>query len=439
MSKHNKHAASSAHRQRSKTKGKKHASPAARRQRSKAKRKRHAASSARHHSARVQKQLGRVGLNALSIENFLKTVVEADLHAKTVLSLSLGTLGVLHAVSLCIHVIGRALAWARDMDPKHCIKQVDRLLSNNNFVVWQLFGPWVRFVVGQRKEILTALDWTEFDDDDHSVIALYLITRHGRATPLLWMTVQKSKLARKRNRYESQVIEKLDEILAKKVKVTLLADRGFGDQKRYEHLRLLGWDYVIRFRQNILVTDQWGNQKPASEWLAQTGRAKRLKDMAVTDDCYVVPAVVLVHDKRMKEAWCLATSRADLRAAEVTKLYGRRFRIEETFRDTKDIHFGMGLSATHIGDTARRDRLLFLAALAHVLLTLLGAAGEQAGLDRHLKANTVKHRTLSLYNQGCYWYMAIPNMREERLVKLMTAYGEVLREHEVLREFLGII
>lgn len=399
----------------------------------------HKGASARHHTVRVQKQLARVGLDALSIENFLQKVVKADLHAKTVLSISLGTLGVLHAVSLCIHVIGRAMAWARDKDPKHCIKQVDRLLSNNNFVVWQLFGPWVRFVVGPRKEILAALDWTEFDDDDHSVIALYLITRHGRATPLVWLTVQKSKLARNRNRYESQVIEKLDEILGKKVRVTLLADRGFGDQKRYEHLRSLGWDYVIRFRQNILLTDRRGNQMPAGQWLAKTGRAKMLKEAAVTDDCYVVPAVVLTHDKRMKEAWCLATSRADLGAAEVTKLYGRRFRIEETFRDTKDIHFGMGLSATHIGDTARRDRLLFLAALAHVLLTLLGAAGERAGLDRKLKANTVEHRTMSLYNQGCYWYMAIPNMREERLVTLMTAYGEVLREHEMLREFLGTI
>jgi hypothetical protein len=71
----------------------------------------------------------------------------------------------------------------------------------------------------------------------------------------------------------------------------------------------------------------------------------------------------------MKEPWCIATSRDDLTAADVVRIYGRRFSIEETFRDTKDIHFGMGLSATHIGDPARRDRLLFIAAFAHVLLT----------------------------------------------------------------------
>lgn len=80
----------------------------------------------------------------------------------------------------------------------------------------------------------------------------------------------------------------------------------------------------------------------------------------------------LVHDKKMKEPWCLATTRTDLSAKEVVTLYGRRFTIEETFRDTKDIRFGLGLSATHINDCGRRDRLLLMTALAQGLLTLLG-------------------------------------------------------------------
>ncbi len=96
--------------------------------------------------------------------------------------------------------------------------------------------------------------------------------------------------------------------------------------------------------------------------------------------------MVCVHDKKMKEAWCLATSRTDLVAQQVVKLYGRRFTIEENFRDTKDLKFGLGLSTTHIGDCQRRDRLLLLVAIAQGLLTLLGAACEETGLDRRLKA-----------------------------------------------------
>jgi glycosyltransferase A (GT-A) superfamily protein (DUF2064 family) len=74
-----------------------------------------------------------------------------------------------------------------------------------------------------------------------------------------------------------------------------------------------------------------------------------------------------------------------------------------------------------------------------VLLTLLGEAGERAGLDRYLKANTSKKRTMSLYNQGCYWLMAIPNMKPERLESLVASYAQVLQEHRLTTEMLGII
>jgi hypothetical protein len=48
----------------------------------------------------------------------------------------------------------------------------------------------------------------------------------------------------------------------------------------------------------------------------------------------------------------------------------------------------MGLSTVRIGDPQRRDRLLLLNAFAVVLLTLLGAAGESLGMDRHLTSTT---------------------------------------------------
>ena len=390
-------------------------------------------------AAKARKQLAKAGLTAASIERYLANVLEVDWHLATLRSVSFGTLGVLHAVSLCIHVIGRAAAWAQDKNPKHAVKQIDRLLSNEKVSVWAFARSWVRFVLGPRSEALVALDWTEFDADRHATIAAYLITKHGRATPLLWQTVEKADLEGRRNRHEDRLLEKLAECMPEGVRVTVLADRGFGDQKRYEHLAGLKFDYIIRFRECITVSDQWGTSRPAGEWLPASGRATMLKDAAVTHDFYVLPAVVVVRDKKMQEAWCLATSRADLKASEVISLYGRRFTIEEAFRDQKDIHFGMGLRATHIRSASRRDRLLLLGALAHALLTLLGAAGERCGLDRHLKTNTSKKRQLSLYNQGAYWYMAIPNMREDRLTLLMLAYADVLREHDFLRDIFGVI
>jgi hypothetical protein len=164
-----------------------------------------------------------------------------------------------------------------------------------------------------------------------------------------------------------------------------------------------------------------------------------LKGASVTQDGTPVPAVVVVKDPGMKEAWCLATSRADLTGRSVVKLYGRRFSIEENFRDSKDIHFGMGMSATHVDDTARRDRLLLLAALAVALLTLLGAAGESLGYDRWIKVNTAKKRTHSLFRQGQEYYMLIPNMKEEELVPLVEKFGQLVASQAVCREAFGIL
>jgi Transposase DDE domain len=133
------------------------------------------------------------------------------------------------------------------------------------------------------------------------------------------------------------------------------------------------------------------------------------------------------------------TSLVDRPASEIVNLYGRRFSIEETFRDTKDLHFGLGLRATHINSPARRDRLLLLVAMAHALLTLLGAASEASGLDRHLRANTVKRRTHSLFRQGLYWYECIPTMKTQWLRALMQAFDRIVRQHAVFRAAFGVI
>jgi hypothetical protein len=373
------------------------------------------------------------------ILTFVEQIVGDDLHAKRVLSLANGVVGVIHAAALAVHFIGEGLAAAMGTDPKHAIKQVDRLLSNPAISLSMFFANWVPFVVGPRKAIRVALDWTEFDRDGQTTIALYLLTRHGRATPLVWKTVRKSELKDRQGDHEDAVIAELHHLLPDDVRVTLLADRGFGDQKRYAHLDVLGFSYVIRFRENIRVESADGEAKPAAGWVPPNGRAKMLRDARVTDDRAKVRAVVCVKAAGMKDAWCLATNRTDLAAAEVVKLYGQRFTIEETFRDQKDLRFGMGLSSTHIKDPSRRDRILMLAAFAQALLTLLGAASEKAGLDRYLKANTVKKRTHSLFRQGSYWYSALPNLREERLRPLMDAFGQIVSDHAISRELLGAI
>lgn len=154
-----------------------------------------------------------------------------------------------------------------------------------------------------------------------------------------------------------------------------------------------------------------------------------------------MPAVVCVWAKGMKEPWFLACGEGSRSrsAAQLVKLYGRRFTIKENFRDTKDLRFGMGLSAVRISRAGRRDRLLLLSGLATALLTLLGAAGESIGLDRTLRANTVKYRTHSLFFQGSYYYGALPAMKVERRRALLQRFDELLREQALFRGLFGVL
>ncbi|MBX3208512.1 MAG: hypothetical protein KF764_26000 [Labilithrix sp.] len=63
------------------------------------------------------------------------------------------------------------------------------------------------------------------------------MTTHGRATPLTWKTVRKSTLAGRRNDVEDEVVDRLHGAIARDVALTLLADRGLGDQKGRDQAR----------------------------------------------------------------------------------------------------------------------------------------------------------------------------------------------------------
>lgn len=374
-----------------------------------------------------------------TVEQFISEAIGQDLHAKRVLSLAGATLGAMRTCSLAVAVIGQGLALARGLETKHAVKQVDRMLSNPNIDVDALLPHWVRYVVGERREITVAMDWTEFDADGQATLMLSLLSRHGRATPLFWLTVETATLKDRRNGYEYQALVRLAEALPFDIKVCIVADRGFGDRKLYRLLtEELKFDYVIRFRGNITVTAADGETRRAANWVGKRGRARILRDATVTAEAYPVPTVVCVHDKGMKEAWCLASS-TDLPPADLIKIYSRRWGIECGSRDAKNLRFGMGMGEIHVSTPARRDRLWLIAAFSIALLTLLGAAGEDLGYDRTLRTSTTKRRTHSLLRQGVMLYELIPTMPEHKLLPLMERFADLLQQQLVFTEMFGPI
>lgn len=170
-------------------------------------------------------------LNILDIETVVDSIFDNSEHEKRKKSIANAALGIINSASLIVHRVGLGLAEAKNLLGKHAIKQVDQLLlSNEKFVPWNCYAYYVPYVIGARKEIVVAMDWTDFDADKQATITISLVTSHGRASPLIWKTVDKKTLKSHRNNYEDEVLHRLKEVLPDDVHVMVLADRGFGDQ-----------------------------------------------------------------------------------------------------------------------------------------------------------------------------------------------------------------
>src|ERR687890_234522 len=117
---------------------------------------------------------------------------------------------------------------------------------------------------------------------------------------------------------------------------------------------------MVGSRTDIVVAMDWtdydadGQATLALKLMTRHGRARKLRDAAVTEAQCPVGAAVCVHAKAMKEPWCLVASDAVASSRQIIDLYAKRWNVKPSFRDTKDLRFGMGLSAVRIGDPQRR-------------------------------------------------------------------------------------
>jgi hypothetical protein len=355
-----------------------------------------------------QRSLSRMG-KIIDMHRIIKTcdtIFSDALHAKTRHALSAGIFAAMLSPRLTSATMGRALAQSSGKSAKHQIKRMDRLVGNENINIEESFRSYAPWVIGARKLIAVSLDWTEYGNDKQSRIAINLVTNHGRATPLIWKSVFDRNLKNRRNRYEKEVLSILKQVIPSDVRVIVLADRGFSDTDFFEWIQQeLQWDFVIRLRDNWHVEPDGCFPQKAKQWVARNGVIIEMRDARLTAKRDIVKAFITVKKLGMKEAWILASSISG-RKEYVVGLYARRFTCEENFRDEKDDRFGAGFKETRVKQPERRDRFVLIQAIATILLTLLGAAGEQMGLDRMLRANTVRNkRTHSLYQQGKQYFM----------------------------------
>ncbi len=371
--------------------------------------------------------------------NFIQDNFYKKMHAKRIESIENAVLGLMANGKTTIANIGKGYAKLNQSKPKHAIKQIDRLLSNEKLNIDLAQQIITQLVVAKRQEILVAMDWTNFTKDDQITLTAKLVTKHGRATPLAWLSVYLHELKGKKIEYENILLKRLKQYLPENIKVVILADREFGSIERFERLKTeYNFDYIIRFKKNTYVTYK-NESKQACRWLSSCFSSRHLKNAAITRDEYYVAKAVIIKDPDMQEMWCLASSIETISVKTIKKYYSKRWSTECSYRDEKNFYCGFGLYKSRIKSTVRRDRLLIIIALAIIILTFLGHISEKIKLDKYIKANTAKTRTHSLFNQGLFVFSVVCCTQDKARTKILQMFYLVCNKYATFSSAFGVI
>lgn len=300
---------------------------------------------------------------------------------------------------LSVTAIGRGLRGRTS--PKHSIKRFDRFLSNHRFDDIAAQEALLRAVIGNRPRVLVAVDWTKYREWPALVAS---VVHRGRGIPVMWSVMDGRKLYKSQNAFEHGFFKWLRSALPRGVQAIVLLDRGFKRVELVRQLSRLGLDFVIRTGNNVHVqSSQY--EGPIEGLVLRRGQVTDIPDAALRSRHPVRVRVVGLWERKQKEPWLLMTSLEQESVAELARMYGKRFRIEETFRDEKDARFGLYLGHVKVTRADRLERLMLIAALVHFFAMLIGAEARRQGFDRGFRANTVRDKaTHSDFTLGLYYF-----------------------------------
>lgn len=331
-------------------------------------------------------------------------------HAVRVTAVTALVEGIVRGGRLSPATIGRTLPGAL---PKHGIKRVDRLLGNPKMIGDRLFFFLAiahRLLRGCDRPVIL-VDWTQAGGRHVALVAAVPIG--GRALPIYAEVHPLKKLGN--TTVEKRFLCTLKAIVPPECRSVIVSDAGFKGPF-FQAVLDQGWDFVGRIRGTAKAVSSVGEVISKEQFYARASIAATelgLHGLFVKQriPCRLIvirkrrrpgrkrPPPTCKEEREMRQAaldpWLLATSLFDGDAASIVGIYARRMQIEETFRDTKNHRFGWSLGDVRLSTPERTAVLVTLAALAFLVVTLIGMAAERRGAHRAYQANTEKRRVLS--------------------------------------------
>lgn len=277
--------------------------------------------------------------------------------------------------------LGRLLADRKGTLAKSAIDRAWRFTSNTHVHQSDAMRGPLKFLFRQRiwkkRPLLVSFDWTEIRDF-HTLMAAAVIK--GRAIPLLWASYPEWTLHKSQNNLEEGLLLLLKTLLPEGVRVTLLADRGFGRTELARTCQQLGFHYVIRIRPEVHI-DCAEHRGLLSRLKVKKGTQRLLRNVSFRKHHPVVQHVAVYWKKGLPqerdECWFLMTD-LERSPQRLTDMYSRRMTIEQLFRDGKNRRHGWALRNTQLTQAERVDRLLLILCLAYILLVGIGLLAKQS-------------------------------------------------------------
>ena len=288
------------------------------------------------------------------------------------------------------------------------LNKLYRFLKNPRFDDWllseQLFG-----LFAERKRIVLSLDWTTWHDRFSLLVASVAVER--RAVPLAISAVQKRLLARSQNLWEETFLRLcVDRLRRAKVRAIWLCDRGFHRVAWLLALLKLKQDFVVRLQSDVTVYLSEAEKCLLKEIRLKKGEFCDLGVVRLRVDEAVRVRVIGIWAVESKEIWWLATN-LKLSVADVAALYDRRMSVEESFRDSKGVRFGVRLKWTEFKRGEYLERMYLLVGVAILLWTVIGRQMEQKDPQVRLRSKS-KGARISLMRIGIfYWRVATEKLR----------------------------
>lgn len=266
--------------------------------------------------------------------------------------------------------IGRAMLGGVKAQIKRCWRFCANPRVETADAMRGLIGKLLR---KRRKSLLVSFDWTDLRGF-HTLMAAAVVK--GRSIPLCWASCRGNTFDghRSRNAFEESLLLVLRGMIPDGVRVTILADRGFGRTELARFCRRWRFHFIFRVQPEVWVSGDGCNGKLA-DYAVFKGIARVLRGVRYRRENPVTVNVAIHWRKNLPperdQCWFLISD-LELSAQRLCQLYGRRMTIEELFRDQKNKRNGWSLRDTQITRPDRIDRLLLILALAYLLLCGVG-------------------------------------------------------------------